>query len=69
MLLLTRREGENIMIGDAIQFQVLSVSEGAVRIQIEAPDFVEVREVSDRKHGPAITHKRRRSLVTRSKSR
>ncbi|MCQ3024362.1 carbon storage regulator, partial [Pseudomonas savastanoi] len=31
MLLLTRREGENIMIGDAIQFQVLSVSEGAVR--------------------------------------
>ncbi|WP_147462749.1 carbon storage regulator, partial [Pseudomonas savastanoi] len=27
MLLLTRREGENIMIGDAIQFQVLSVSE------------------------------------------
>ncbi|EGH26414.1 hypothetical protein PSYMO_35203, partial [Pseudomonas amygdali pv. mori str. 301020] len=46
-----------------------SVSEGAVRIQIEAPDFVEVREVSDRKHGPAITHKRRRSLVTRSKSR
>ncbi|WP_122252198.1 hypothetical protein [Pseudomonas savastanoi] len=47
----------------------LSVSEGAVRIQIEAPDFVEVREVSDRKHGPAITHKRRRSLVTRSESR
>ncbi|RMV41202.1 hypothetical protein ALP12_200396 [Pseudomonas savastanoi pv. phaseolicola] len=26
MLLLTRREGENIMIGDAIQFQVLSVA-------------------------------------------
>ncbi|WP_032618259.1 carbon storage regulator, partial [Pseudomonas avellanae] len=27
MLLLTRREGENIMIGDGIQIQVLSVSE------------------------------------------
>ncbi|MBZ2404539.1 carbon storage regulator, partial [Erwinia amylovora] len=27
MLLLTRREGENIRIGDAIQVQVLSVSE------------------------------------------
>ncbi|WP_117182352.1 carbon storage regulator [Pseudomonas amygdali] len=69
MLLLTRREGENIKIGDAIQVQVLSVSEGAVRIQIDAPDFVEVREVSDRKQGPNITHKRRRSLVTRSESR
>ncbi|WP_162881161.1 carbon storage regulator, partial [Pseudomonas coronafaciens] len=42
MLLLTRREGENIMIGDGIQIQVLSVSEdtGDVRIQIEAPDVV-----------------------------
>ncbi|WP_117216505.1 carbon storage regulator [Pseudomonas coronafaciens] len=69
MLLLTRREGENIRIGDAIQVQVLSVSEGAVRIQIDAPDFVEVREVSDRKQGPTITHKRRRLLVTRSESR
>ncbi|WP_032618278.1 carbon storage regulator, partial [Pseudomonas avellanae] len=27
MLVLTRREGENIMIGDGIQIQVLSVSE------------------------------------------
>ncbi|AKF48804.1 carbon storage regulator, CsrA (plasmid) [Pseudomonas syringae pv. syringae HS191] len=65
MLLLTRREGENIRIGDAIQVQVLSVSEGAVRIQIDAPDFVEVREVSDRKHGPAITYKRPRSSASR----
>ncbi|KPZ03427.1 hypothetical protein ALO43_200092 [Pseudomonas tremae] len=74
MLLLTRREGENIMIGDGIQIQVLSVSEdtGAVRIQIEAPDAVEAQsrnvdnEVTDGKPGPVITHKRRwRSLVTR----
>ncbi len=73
MLLLTRREGENIMIGDGIQIQVLSVSEetGDVRIQIEAPDAVEAQsrnvdnEVTDRKPGPVITHKRRwRSLVT-----
>ncbi|AVB13119.1 MULTISPECIES: carbon storage regulator [Pseudomonas syringae group] len=73
MLLLTRREGENIMIGDGIQIQVLSVSEdtGDVRIQIEAPDVVEAQgrtvgnEVADHKPGPVITHKRRwRSLVT-----
>ncbi|WP_081591731.1 carbon storage regulator, partial [Pseudomonas avellanae] len=73
MLFLTRREGENIMIGDGIHIQVLSVSEdaGNVRIQIEAPDFVAVQcrdvdsEMTDRKPGPVITHKRRwRSLVT-----
>ncbi|EGH16715.1 carbon storage regulator-related protein, partial [Pseudomonas savastanoi pv. glycinea str. race 4] len=56
MLVLTRREGENIMIGDGIQIQVLSVSEetGDLRIQIEAPDVVEAQsrnvgnEVTDR---------------------
>ncbi|GFZ60636.1 carbon storage regulator [Pseudomonas amygdali] len=68
MLLLTRREGEIIMIGDAIQVQ--SVSEGAVRIQIEAPDLVAVREASDHQHGPAITHKcQQHSPVTKSESR
>lgn len=42
MLLLTRRRGENIVIGDEIQIQVLSVSEaaGEVCIQIEAPAFL-----------------------------
>ncbi|GFZ71852.1 carbon storage regulator [Pseudomonas amygdali pv. eriobotryae] len=70
MLLLTRREGEIIMIGDAIQVQVQSVSEGAVRIQIEAPDLVAVREASDHQHGPAITHKcQQHSPVTKSESR
>ncbi|EFW77435.1 carbon storage regulator [Pseudomonas savastanoi] len=73
MLLLTRREGENIMIGDGIQIQVLSVSEdtGDVHIQIEAPNVVEAQsrnvgnEVTDRKPSLVIIHKRRwRSLVT-----
>ncbi|EPM73626.1 hypothetical protein A584_00360 [Pseudomonas syringae pv. theae ICMP 3923] len=73
MLLLTRREGENIMIGEGIQIQVLSVSEdtGDVRIQIEALDVVKAQnrnvdnEVTDGKPGPVITHKRRwRSLAT-----
>ncbi|AKT29481.1 carbon storage regulator [Pseudomonas syringae pv. actinidiae] len=74
MLLLTRREGENILIGDEIQIHVLKVSKdtGDVRIQIEAPDFVTVQckdvdsEVTDLKRGTVITHKlRRRSLVTK----
>ncbi|KOP53050.1 MULTISPECIES: carbon storage regulator [Pseudomonas syringae group] len=74
MLLLTRREGENIMIGDEIQIQVLSVSEDAeeICIQIEAPNIVAVQcrdvdsEVNDRKLSPVITHKRRwRSSLTK----
>ncbi|RMO09607.1 Carbon storage regulator-related protein [Pseudomonas coronafaciens pv. zizaniae] len=74
MLLLTRREGENIMIGDKIQIQVLSVSEDAeeVCIQIEAPNVVAAQcrdvdsEVTDRKPSPVITHKRRwRSSFTK----
>ncbi|UXZ97252.1 carbon storage regulator [Pseudomonas phytophila] len=44
MLILTRRQGESIVINDEIQFQVLSVSEatGDVRIQIEAPELLAV---------------------------
>jgi carbon storage regulator len=74
MLLLTRRQGENIVIGDNIQIQVLSVSEAAgdVRIQIEAPDLRVVQcvdgdtNVTARMGSPVITHKRRwRSMVTK----
>ncbi|MFP3852389.1 carbon storage regulator [Pseudomonas sp. W5-01] len=74
MLLLTRRQGESIVIGDKIQIQVLSVSEAAgdVRIQIEAPDLRVVQgvdvdtNVDARMASPVITHKRRwRSMVTK----
>ena len=74
MLLLSRRVGEKILIGEEIQIKVLSVSEavGSVRIEIEAPDPGAVHskevdsEVSDRKAGPVVTHKRRwRSLLTK----
>ncbi|WP_284404492.1 carbon storage regulator, partial [Pseudomonas syringae] len=34
MLLLTRREGENIIIGDEIQIQILSVSKDAEHVRI-----------------------------------
>jgi len=37
MLILTRKVGETIKIGDDIQIQVLSVKAGQVRIGVDAP--------------------------------
>ncbi|MCD5972326.1 carbon storage regulator [Pseudomonas quasicaspiana] len=74
MLILTRRQGENIVIGDEIQIQVLSVSEatGDVRVQIDAPDLLAVQcvdvdsDMTARRDNPVITHKRRRrSILTK----
>jgi len=42
MLILTRKKGESIAIGDNIQIQVLSVKGGQVRIGIDAPREVKV---------------------------
>ena len=42
MLILTRKKGESIAIGDNIQIQVLNVKGGQVRIGIEAPRDVSV---------------------------
>lgn len=42
MLILTRKKGESIAIGDNIQIQVLNVKGGQVRIGIEAPREVRV---------------------------
>jgi len=42
MLILTRKKGEAIAIGDNIQIQVLNVKGGQVRIGIEAPREVRV---------------------------
>ncbi|GKQ32316.1 carbon storage regulator [Pseudomonas syringae pv. theae] len=71
MLLLTRREGENIIIGDEIQIQILSVSKDAehVRIGVESSDVLAVQcsdvgsEVTDRKLDPVITHKQARRVI------
>ncbi len=50
MLILTRRNGESINIGDDITVRILSVSGNQVRIGIEAPQEVPVHrdEVYDR---------------------
>ena len=42
MLILTRKKGESIAIGDNIQIQVLDVKGGQVRIGIDAPREVSV---------------------------
>ena len=42
MLILTRRVGETLMIGDDVQVTVLGVKGGQVRLGIEAPRDVPV---------------------------
>lgn len=54
MLILSRRPGESVMIGDEIQVTVLSINGNQVRIGIHAPRDVEVHreEIYERIHGP-----------------
>ncbi len=53
MLVLTRKKGETIAIGDNIQIQVLSVKGGQVRIGIDAPREVRVNR-EERLNAPAV---------------
>lgn len=57
MLVLTRKIGEQIVIGDNVRVTVVSVGPGRVKIGIEAPASVSVdrQEVYDKKHGEAET--------------
>jgi carbon storage regulator len=51
MLVLTRKPGEQIMIGNAIRITVVSVGHGRVKIGVEAPANVPIdrQEVYERK--------------------
>ena len=52
MLILTRRPGETILIGDNIQVTVVDVDRNQVRIGIDAPQEVKiVREELIGEHG------------------
>lgn len=60
MLVLTRKPGQNIMIGDGIEVQVLAVAGEKVRIGITAPQDVgifrnEVYERIERDEAAAIS--------------
>lgn len=64
MLLLTRRIGDSLMIGNDVIVTVLAIKGNQVRIGITAPKAVEVhrREVYERIHGhpapaPALVHR------------
>jgi carbon storage regulator len=50
MLVLTRKPGQSIMIGDGVEVQVLSVAGEKVRLGITAPEDVSIfrNEVYDR---------------------
>ena len=50
MLVLTRRVGERILIGDNIVVQVVEVNRGSVKLGVEAPETVSIfrYEVYDR---------------------
>lgn len=51
MLVLTRKPGEQIIIGDNIKVSIVSIGPGRVKIGIEAPPWVEVnrQEVFEKK--------------------
>ncbi|MCE9567372.1 MAG: carbon storage regulator CsrA [Planctomycetes bacterium] len=42
MLVLTRKTGEEIIIGDDIRITVTSIGEGRVKIGISAPPYIKV---------------------------
>lgn len=53
MLVLSRRQGETVRIGNEVKFTVLGINNGQVRIGIDAPREVEVHrsEIWDRIYG------------------
>ena len=52
MLILTRRSGESIIIGDDVKVTVLSIDRNQIRIGIDAPEEVDiVREELITEHG------------------
>lgn len=51
MLVLTRKPGEQIVVGNSIRITVVSIGQGRVKIGVEAPPNVSIdrQEVHDRK--------------------
>lgn len=43
MLVLSRKDGEQILVGDDVIIKVLSIAGGRVRVGIEAPRHVSIR--------------------------
>lgn len=52
MLILTRKVGESIMIGDSVEVKVLGIRAGQIKLGIEAPKDMKVHreEIYERIH-------------------
>jgi carbon storage regulator len=61
MLVLVRRPGESIMIGDSVTITVIRVDRNTVRLGIEAPQNVEIwrEEIREERQGKPRRAKRR----------
>lgn len=58
MLVLTRREGESLIIGDDVKLTILAVKGGQVRVGIEAPKSVAIhREELLQEEGTVVSIK------------
>lgn len=53
MLVLTRKEGQSILIGDSIVVRIIGADRGSARIGIEAPDDVKIlrEELAEKEPG------------------
>jgi carbon storage regulator len=56
MLVLTRKKGEKILVGENIGVEVLDIGQGKVKIGIVAPNDVRVdrQEIAERRKGEAV---------------
>ena len=61
MLILTRRPGEEIQIGDNVKLTVLGMKGNQVRLGIDAPDDVEIVRCELLKDGPWTPHQPRKN--------
>lgn len=64
MLVLSRKEKESILIGNNIEISVVEVSNGRVKIGIEAPKSIQIvrKEVKD-----AITQENKTAISNKTK--
>lgn len=52
MLVLTRKVGESIKVGDDIQFVILGYNRGEVKVGVEAPREVPIKRIESKDFPP-----------------
>ena len=68
MLILRRKAGETLLIGDSIKVAVLDINEGSVRLAIDAPKSIsilrsELLQAADANRDAAQEHSRPQELL------